>query len=92
MIEEDEKKEFVVSVQESVQENIQEDIHLWYSCLTGRKTDSRLLHFISVFSISVGVIIFSAYQLSHSQACETDNLYVGLLTLTLGIWLKSPIF
>ena len=64
---------------------------LWYSCLLGQ-TDSRLIHFLSVFSISVGVIIFSSYQLSNSNSCESDNLYVGLLTLTLGIWLKSPIF
>jgi hypothetical protein len=62
----------------------------WNSCC-GLKSDSRLVRFISILIITMIVLLFSCFQLTRNLDCSNQNLYVGLITLTIGIWLKSPV-
>ena len=63
-----------------------------YKCCCFRSsTDKRLLIFSASLSLSLIIIIFSCYQLVNLTGCHEQNTYVGLLTLILGIWLRSPI-
>ena len=71
-------------------ENKQEDNNIKTCC--GRTSDSRLLKFIASFSITSIIVIFSCYQLSKEGiSCPDQNTYIGLITLLIGIWLKSPL-
>ena len=59
---------------------------------TGLTTDKRLITLITSTLISLMVISFSCYQLAANKLdCSTQHTYVGLLTLIIGIWLKSPV-
>ena len=70
-------------------ENKHSDTNIKTCC--NRTSDSRLLKFIATFSITSIIIIFSCYQLSKPDiSCPDQNTYVGLITLLIGIWLKSP--
>lgn len=60
----------------------------WESCCI--KLDKRATLFFSQLSISLLVIVFSLYQLLHSSTCEKDQLYSGILTLILGVYLPQP--
>jgi hypothetical protein len=62
----------------------------WSLCCYSKGTDARLLQFIATFIISIVLLIFSCYQLSYTSDCEGTNLYTGLITLVVGVWLKSP--
>jgi len=53
-------------------------------------SDKRLLIFIASICISLIIIIFSCYQLSVMHDCSSENLYVGLITLIIGIWCPHP--
>ena len=67
-----------------------ENDHIMKSCC-GHVSDSRLLKFIASFSITSIIVIFSCYQLSREGiSCPDQNTYIGLITLLIGIWLKSP--
>ena len=59
--------------------------HMWSSCLSTRATDSRLLKYICIHVIIIGVIIFAALMLAHSRSCENSNAYLGLLTFSVGL-------
>ena len=54
--------------------------------------DKRALSFFSTLSISFTVIVFCIVKLSIVESCEEQNTYIGLLTLILGIWIRSPTF
>jgi hypothetical protein len=60
-------------------------------CCSGGSTDRRLLVFISTLTISLLTILFSIYQLVNLNDCHSQNTYIGILTLILGIWIRSPI-
>ena len=60
-------------------------------CCSKRKTDRRLLTFISLFSISVMVLSFSFYMLTTDLDCNQESVYVGLISMIVGIWMKSPL-
>ena len=71
-------------------ENKEADVNIKTCC--GRTSDSRLLKFIASFSITSIIIIFSCYQLSKDNiSCPDQNTYIGLITLLIGLWLKSPL-
>lgn len=57
----------------------------------GKPSDKRLLIFISSLSISLLVLTFCCFQLVNKPDCQSQNTYVGLITLIIGIWLKSPL-
>lgn len=54
--------------------------------------DRNAVVFFSTLFISLIVITFCIFKLTHSDSCEAQNTYIGLLTLVLGIWIKSPSF
>jgi hypothetical protein len=56
-------------------------------CLT---SDKRALQFFSQFTISVGVLLFSMYKLINSAECEETQVYIGLITMIIGIYLPNP--
>ena len=66
-----------------------ESSNLWKLCTCGT-IDKRLLIFAGNFSISIIMLSFSIVKLSTSKECEEQNTYVGIITLILGIWVKSP--
>ena len=62
----------------------------WRSCCD-IPSDRRLLMFISSFSITLIIITFSCYKLSLEDVdCSSENTYIGLITLLIGLWIKSP--
>jgi membrane-bound ClpP family serine protease len=63
----------------------------WQSCCN-KTTDKRLLRYISTSVISGSILTLSIVKLMSDIDCEDKNLYVGLLTMVLGIYIKSPIF
>lgn len=63
--------------------------YIWRSCC-GLIVDKRILLFISQFSISLLIIVFSMYQLHIDDSCERQQIYLNLITLMVGIFLPSP--
>ena len=69
----------------------EKEAYQWDSCCM-RKTDSRLLTFIASFFISMILLIFSCYQLTRPDMdCASENIYISLITLIIGVWVKSPL-
>ena len=63
-----------------------------FKCCTGSSTDKRLLLFIANLSISLMVIVFCCYMLSRVDInCESQHVYVGLLSAVVFYWVKSPV-
>ena len=62
-----------------------------YQSCCGQTSDKRLLVFISTLSISLLLLTFSCFMLATHKECESQNTYVGLITLIVGVWMKSPI-
>ena len=52
--------------------------------------DKRVLLFFSQFSVGLMVISFSLYQLNKDSSCENQQIYIGLLTMMVGIFLPAP--
>ena len=89
----EEKKEFLRSSTQ-VELKIHEDEkkseleNTWKSgCLI---MDKRATMFFTTLFISVGVMIFCIVKLCLAESCEEGNQWMALLTLVLGIWIKSP--
>ena len=62
----------------------------WHSCLTGRKTDRRLLSYISKLLISIGVLSFSCVQIIRAGPCDSNlPLYSSLITFVIGSYLGN---
>lgn len=67
-----------------------EDAHYnWSCCCSEKKTDSRLLKFISIYFIIMQVFVFCIYKLHTSTSCEQDSTYIGLLTFIIGLIIPS---
>jgi hypothetical protein len=59
---------------------------------TGHVTDKRLWILALQSIISLAIIFLCCIKLFDDDlGCEQGNLYVGLITLITGIWMKSPI-
>ena len=56
-------------------------------CLT---SDKRALQFFSQFTICVGVLLFSMYKLINSDECEETQVYIGLITMIIGVYIPQP--
>lgn len=63
--------------------------HLRTCC--GTISDKRLLVFISSLSITLFLLSFCFFMLATRNDCASQYTYVGLITLLLGWWMKSPI-
>ena len=81
--------EIPICIHTSEQKNI--DSNQLRTCCGNHSSDKRLLIFISSLSISLLVLILCCYQLVNKSDCQSQNTYVGLITLIIGIWLKSPL-
>ena len=61
----------------------------WSSCCL--KTDKRAVIYFSQFSLTASVMILCMYQLiAYPHECEHTNIYVGLLTFIMGVYLPQP--
>jgi hypothetical protein len=60
----------------------------WTSCCL--KTDRRAVIFFSQFGLSTSVVILCIYQLLTRDDCNSNQLFLGLLTLILGVYLPQP--
>jgi len=60
----------------------------WESCCFN--IDPQACIFFSQLGISIGCIAFSVYQLIDLQDCPSQQAYMALLLMILGVWLPSP--
>lgn len=64
---------------------------LWRCCICGT-SDRNCLRFSITAILSSFIMIFSAGMLAFVDLpCPEQNTFVGLITLVLGYWLKSPL-
>ena len=56
----------------------------WNSCIGG-STDSRLLRYIVIHLIIIGLLIYTMLMLSGAEDCESSQLYSSLLTFLIGL-------
>jgi hypothetical protein len=69
-------------------ENNNLERYIWKSfCF---EIDRRVVIFFSQFSIGLMVISFSLYQLNKDNSCDHQQIYIGLLTMMVGIFLPAP--
>jgi hypothetical protein len=62
------------------------------NCCNDHKIDSRLLVFIVNVAISLITLILSFIKLFSNDLNESDkSTYISLISLVVGIWIKSPI-
>ena len=60
----------------------------WRSCCL--KTDRRAVIYFSQFGLSASVVVLCIYQLLTKNDCNSNQLFLGLLTLILGVYLPTP--
>lgn len=68
-------------------EHIKNDTE-WKSCCL--VMDRRFVVFITQFSISLAVLFFSMYKLLTSLTCDETQVYIGLLTMIIGVYMPQP--
>jgi hypothetical protein len=67
------------------------DEHQVETCCSGT-SDKRCHTLIVQTTISISVLFLCIFKLAdHNLNCEQSNIYVGLLTMLIGIWIKSPL-
>ena len=67
-----------------------ENVNDWHSCC-GTSSDKRLLVFIANLSISFILLIFSMVRLIEQLPPDERSIYIGFISLVIGIWIKSPL-
>lgn len=67
-----------------------EDVNHWDSCC-GKPSDRRLLVFMANLSISFILLIFSMIRLIGQLPPDERSIYIGFISLVIGIWVKSPL-
>ena len=62
----------------------------WQSCCCGgKKTDKRLLQYVTRFSLSILVLVFASVQLINSGECDSLNsFYISLISMIVGVWVN----
>ena len=65
-----------------------ENDNTWTSCCL--TMDKRFVIFISQFSISLSVLGFSMYQLLTANTCDETQVYIGLVSTIIGIYMPQP--
>lgn len=60
----------------------------WNSCCL--KTDRRAVIYFTSFSLSASVVILCIYQLLTKDDCNSNQLFLGLLTFILGVYFPNP--
>jgi hypothetical protein len=60
----------------------------WNSCCL--KTDRRAVIYFTSFSLSASVLVLCIYQLLTKDDCNSNQLFLGLLTFILGVYFPNP--
>ena len=64
---------------------------VWHCCLFG-DSNPNALRFSITAGLSCFILLFSSGMLAFADLpCQEQNTFVGLITLVLGYWLKSPL-
>lgn len=63
--------------------------YYWDTCICG-KTDQRVAIFAVQVFFGITMMCFCFYKLSTSPTCAEENVYISLLSGTVGIFLPSP--
>ncbi len=69
-----------------------EDLELenHYDCCIGKKTDKRVLIYLTQVGFGISVMTFCAAQLFIDDSCDRTSIYLPLLTSVLAYFLPSP--
>lgn len=72
-----------------VEQELSDVENSWKSCCL--TVDRRALQFFTQLSISLIVISLCIYNLvQYPNNCEGNQVYMGLLTMTIGVYIPSP--
>jgi len=61
---------------------------VWKSCCI--ELDPEFTQFFIKYAILIGLMVFSAVELSRATECTDRNMFQSLLTLMIGIALPNP--
>lgn len=67
-----------------------EELSQWRCCCFERKSDSRMIKFISQYVLIVAFFMFCTTMLFHAESCEDSQLYSSLLLLIVGVIIPNP--
>ena len=59
-------------------------------CISDRRTDRRLLAYIFQIITVIGIIVFCCVQLMVLVDCPSQQSYIAMLTLMIGVLLPNP--
>jgi hypothetical protein len=62
----------------------------WHSCCL--VLDRRAVQYFTQMTIIAAVMLFTIYQLCTIETCESQSVYIGLLTMLIGVLIPSPKF
>lgn len=62
----------------------------WHSCCL--VTDRRAVQYFTQIIIISGCMLFTIYQLCALESCESQSVYIGLLTMLIGVLVPNPKF
>jgi hypothetical protein len=72
-------------------ETPEQNSNMWRCCLCGT-SDRNCLRFSTTAILSSFIMIFSTGMIAFVDlTCPEQNTFVGLITLILGFWMKSPL-
>ena len=81
-----------VKIHENEDDEKKEDDRDLYKSCCNVPSDKRLLNFIAMLSISILTLGFSFSQITKSNLDKDEKIFfTSLITMILGIWLKSPV-
>ena len=81
-----------VKIHENEDDEKKEDESNLYKSCCNVPSDKRLLTFIAMFSISILTLGFSFSQIARGDiGKEKEIFYTGLISLVVGIWVRSPV-
>lgn len=80
------KEEVEIKIHEKESEN--DLTNHWKSCCF--ELDKRSTVFFSTYTMSLILVFFCIYKLAGELPCPEQNAYIGLLTLIIGVYIKTP--
>jgi len=82
----DDEKEIILINEDQLDNKI--NTSEWQSaCLT---VDKQMVEYLTKLTISLMIIGFCMMKLIQDTSCESQQAYLGLLTLVIGVWLPTP--
>ena len=68
----------------------QKNKNTWNSCCI--VADRRAIRYFTQISIIAAVMLCTIYQLCTIDTCESQSVYIGLLTMLIGVLIPEPQF